>query len=331
MRALGKVGLANRGVYSASAQYTALDFVAYNGSTYVALKNVTGVTPSDDGTNWQAMALGTSMSLANRLDVTTAGQVALDAAQGPAITALVNGRAPTSHASAATTYGQGNASNFGHVKLTDTYASLVSGANAAGGIGASQNALYNAYVNRAPVSHATSSTTYGQGNASNYGHVKLSDTYASKVTNAAASNGVAASQNALYNAYNTLKNRVDKSKIVHSGAITHENVSVANNTTVNLASFTTVAQTNNLIVFTVSWASNATGYRSIWVSETPTGETLYVASKVIVAAVSGANTQMQLYFTRWSSKAETLYLVGRQNSGSTLNVSIRDTLVNISV
>lgn len=331
MRALGKVGLANRGVYSASAQYTALDFVAYNGSTYVALKNVTGVTPSDDGVNWQAMALGTSMSLANRLDVTTAGQVALDAAQGPEITNLIDQRAPTSHASTATTYGQGNANNYGHVKLSDTYTISVSGANAAGGVGASQNALYNAYANRAPISHATTATTYGIGTASNYGHIKLSDSYASKVTNGAAANGLAASQNALYNAYNTLKGRVDKSKIVHSGALTHENVNVANNTNVALGSISLAASTNNIIIFTVSWQSNATGHRSIWVSSTATGEAIQVSYKVVAAAASGANTQMQLAICRYSSAAETLYLVGKQNSGSTLAISIRDAYITLPV
>ena len=41
--------------------------------------------------------------------------------------------------------GQGNASTIGSVKLSDTYTSSVSSGNAAGGLGASQNALYNAY------------------------------------------------------------------------------------------------------------------------------------------------------------------------------------------
>ena len=53
-------------------------------------------------------------------------------------------KAPTSHASTATTYGVGNASNYGHVKLSDTYASNVGAA--ANSIGASQTALYNAYA-----------------------------------------------------------------------------------------------------------------------------------------------------------------------------------------
>ena len=123
------------------------------------------------------------------------------------IEGLDTGKAPKNHASSGTTYGKGNASNYGHVKLSDTYTSSVSGANAAGGVGASQNALYSAYdaLNdaKAPKSHASTATTYGIGTASNYGHIKLSDTYASKTANAAAANGVGASQNALYNAYNT--------------------------------------------------------------------------------------------------------------------------------
>lgn len=53
-------------------------------------------------------------------------------------------------------------------------------------------------------SHASGGTGYGIGTGSNYGHVKLSDTYSSKVSGGAAANGMAASQNALYNAYNTL-------------------------------------------------------------------------------------------------------------------------------
>jgi hypothetical protein len=116
--------------------------------------------------------------------------------------------APTSHASTATTYGIGTASNYGHVKLSDTYTSAVSSAAAANGVASSQNALYNAYnalnTAKAPNSHASSATTYGIGTATNYGHIKLSDTYASKVDSAAAANGVGASQNALYNAYNAL-------------------------------------------------------------------------------------------------------------------------------
>lgn len=50
---------------------------------------------------------------------------------------------PKSHASTGTGYGAGNASNYGHVKLSDTYSSNVGGASSS--IGASQSALYNVY------------------------------------------------------------------------------------------------------------------------------------------------------------------------------------------
>lgn len=96
------------------------------------------------------------------------------------------------------------ASVYGLVKLSDTYTSKLSSGAAADGVAASQNALYNAYANRAPISHRSSATTYGVGTSSYYGHVKLSDTYATSVTNGTAANGMAASQNALYGAYNAL-------------------------------------------------------------------------------------------------------------------------------
>ena len=126
-------------------------------------------------------------------------------ALGNAYVALNNAKAPKSHAASDTTYGAGNATNYGHVKLSDTYNSVVSGAAATNSVAASQNALGNAYIAlnnaKAPKSHAASDTTYGAGTATNYGHVKLSDTYKSAVSNGAAANGVAASQNALANAY----------------------------------------------------------------------------------------------------------------------------------
>ncbi len=48
----------------------------------------------------------------------------------------------------------------------------------------------------APKSHASTGTGYGAGNASNYGHVKLSDEFDSNV--GAAANSIGASQNAVY-------------------------------------------------------------------------------------------------------------------------------------
>ena len=53
---LGKVTCVPRGDYSASATYEVLDIVGYEGGSYMALKTVTGVTPSNDGINWMQLS-----------------------------------------------------------------------------------------------------------------------------------------------------------------------------------------------------------------------------------------------------------------------------------
>ncbi len=64
---------------------------------------------------------------------------------GPGLTLTGNILSLAAHASSNAGYGMGTASNYGHVKLSDTYTSSISGGNAAGGLAASQNALYNVY------------------------------------------------------------------------------------------------------------------------------------------------------------------------------------------
>lgn len=124
-------------------------------------------------------------------------------------TTEIAGKAPINHAVNALTYGGATGTVYGHVILSDVYSTAVANGAAANSVGASQNALYNAFnvLNnaKAPNDHAVNNGTYGLGTGSVYGHVKLSDTYASLVTNGAAVNGVGASQNALYNAYAALK------------------------------------------------------------------------------------------------------------------------------
>lgn len=53
---LGKVSCVPRGDYSASATYEVLDIAGYQGGSYMALKTVTGVTPSNDGVNWMQLS-----------------------------------------------------------------------------------------------------------------------------------------------------------------------------------------------------------------------------------------------------------------------------------
>ena len=53
---LGKVCVVPKGDYNASVQYYALDIVGYNGGSYLAMQEVTGVTPSNDQTNWMQLS-----------------------------------------------------------------------------------------------------------------------------------------------------------------------------------------------------------------------------------------------------------------------------------
>ena len=55
---LGKVGIANKGNYSPDTTYNQCDFVFYEGSTWLALKNgLIGIEPIE-GENWKYLARG---------------------------------------------------------------------------------------------------------------------------------------------------------------------------------------------------------------------------------------------------------------------------------
>lgn len=107
-------------------------------------------------------------------------------ATNDSITGLTNSKAPTSHASSATTYGTGSSTNYGHVKLSDSTSSTsgVSGGIAAtpaavkavnDSLSSNVSSLQSSIDGKAPTSHASSDTTYGTGSSTKYGHVKLSD------------------------------------------------------------------------------------------------------------------------------------------------------------
>lgn len=55
---LGKWMITNGGEYSADATYEQLTMVKYGNSTYITLKTVTGIIPTDDKINYQLMAQG---------------------------------------------------------------------------------------------------------------------------------------------------------------------------------------------------------------------------------------------------------------------------------
>lgn len=135
-----------------------------------------GKAPTNHQSTGTGYGVGTSaayghLKIANNLTTDSFdanAPVALSAYQGKV---LSDGKAPTSHSSTASTYGLGNQSAYGHVKIIDA---LTSSAYAAGeALSAYQGKVLNDA--KAPNDHASTGTTYGVGNKSYYGHVKLID------------------------------------------------------------------------------------------------------------------------------------------------------------
>lgn len=111
---------------------------------------------------------------------------ALSAYQGYYLKGLINGKAPTSHASSGTGYGVGDADNYGHCRVTNYL--TVSKHETGLALSAYQGYVLNNAINslkttvsnnttaingKAPTSHASTETSYGLGSSDKYGHVKL--------------------------------------------------------------------------------------------------------------------------------------------------------------
>lgn len=157
----------------------------------------------------------------------------------------ISEKAPKKHSSTETSYGLGNSIEYGHLKLSD---STNNSANVNNGVAATpysvklaydlaseakelaQNNseqeesiqesitnLQNALNNKAPLKHSSSQTTYGVGNYTDYGHVKLS---VSLDSDSGVSSGVAVAPAAIKTVNDkiiTLTENVDgKSPIYHA-------------------------------------------------------------------------------------------------------------------
>lgn len=85
MTPLGLVGIADKGTYSAEATYNKGQFVLYDGSTWLALKdNLNGVTPAE-GENWKYLARGFAAELLSL--VTAIDSQGLSGSQGGQVNA----------------------------------------------------------------------------------------------------------------------------------------------------------------------------------------------------------------------------------------------------
>lgn len=70
----GRIVIIPKGEYKSNITYERLDAVEYNNNGYIALKTVTGITPTNDGTNWALYVKGTQVDTS--LSATSSNPVA---------------------------------------------------------------------------------------------------------------------------------------------------------------------------------------------------------------------------------------------------------------
>ena len=109
---------------------------AVSATKLVTSRSLTVDLESNDPANFDGTA-DAAIGVSGELPIANGGTGA--STQSGARSAL--GVPPTNHAAANTTYGSGTATNYGHVKLSDTYDTVDANADAAHGVGASALAL----------------------------------------------------------------------------------------------------------------------------------------------------------------------------------------------
>ena len=259
------------------------------------------------------------LKIANNLTTASfdaADPVALSAYQGKTLKDSVDGKAPTSHASSATTYGIGTSANYGHLKIANNLTESSFDAAAPVALSAYQGkVLKDAVDGKAPTNHLSSSSDYGVGSGTQYGHCKTIN----NLTTASYSAGDAL---AAYQG-KVLQDNIDKVSptLPAIGTSDASSKSVATNTNVNLGSIS-LTPGLWLIVVTARWSSNANGARQLWLSTTSTGDAKDYASMVSQRPVSGAITMMQLVVFASVSSNTTYYIVGKQTVGSSTSLTI---------
>lgn len=144
------------------------------------------------------------------------------------------GAVPTNHADPEPVYGAGDANNYGHVKLSD---SVDDQSGEDSGTAATPSAVKAAYDKaneanksaseakeaadgKAPKDHKATDTTYGAGDASNYGHVKLS---ASTTSTSGTTSGIAATPSAVKAVADQVAGKLDKAGGTMAGALIAQN------------------------------------------------------------------------------------------------------------
>lgn len=153
-------------------------------SGYVAIDS--GGYMSPNGMGIPTSLNTTSKQIVEAINEVLASLNTYKTATNDSITGLTNSKAPTSHASTATTYGTGTDTNYGHVKLSDSTSStsgVASGTAATpaavkavkDSLDSNVSSLQSSIDGKAPKMHTSDKPIYGAGTDSQWGHVKLSD------------------------------------------------------------------------------------------------------------------------------------------------------------
>lgn len=117
-------------------------WIEFASSATVSGINTRLTTAETDIDNLESSRLKTYASDATAWDTSPTSASTKPVTSGGVYTGLSE-KAPTNHASTETTYGIGNASNYGHVKLNDSY--TTSGGAASAAVGASSKAVVDGY------------------------------------------------------------------------------------------------------------------------------------------------------------------------------------------
>lgn len=162
-----------------------------------------------------------------------------------------------------------------------------------------------------PKNHRSSTTDYGTGTTTQYGHVLLRN-------NLTTSSYVAGEALSAYQGYLLNQKIAGINTGLVSAAPTAVNVPTATNRQLLSRAFDAGTW---LIIGTASFAANANGGRILGISDDGTTMNMNRRAVVSGSGMSGQDTQLQVIIIYSTSASTTLYLMGRQTSGSTLSVS----------
>ena len=117
-------------------------------------------------------------------------------------------------------------------------------------------------------------------------------------------------------------------KDVQKATLANNTTSIVSDYSVATATDTTISAITlnkgiNICVVTVSWASNANGYRTVWISSTNTGAKINLGAQVTDGTSTSGIRQQLTFIRNTTSETETLYIRVKQTSGSALNCSVR--------